>query len=319
MNNRTVLVLLGWLIVSLLGNPALAQEKGAGSINVEYQYINNDLFVDDVGEYDYWSTDTKILLFSGNYTFADKWTVFVALPYIEKRFVDESDWGGDPHNPNDAWWIDFVPPDTRFVDDGSYHGGFQDMSVSVSYQALDGPLTLSPYVGYGFPVEDYPFYAKAAIGANLWTIPVGANFSYIPYFDDWDVSGNVAYVFSEKPLGVNVDFWSVHLSAGYWFKPNFSVNAFAGLRYVIDGYEMPWDFTDDPTYSDYPDAYDNEVWYNHDRLLANRSLNLGAGFNYYFNEKYSVSGSYYKGVWARQSSEIGKAFTLGFARHFGGE
>ena len=317
MNIRTVLVLSGWLGASLLASPALAQEKGSGSISLEYQYIHSDLFVDDVGEYDYWSTDTKILLLSGDYTFADKWTVFAALPYIEKRFVSEVDWGGDPHNPNDDWWIDFVPPDKRFIDDGSYHGGLQDMSVSVSYQALDGPLSLAPYVGYGFPVEDYPFYAKAAIGTNLWTIPVGVNFSYIPYFDDWYVSGNVAYVFSEEPLGINVDYWSVHLSAGYWFRPNFSMNAFAGLRYVIDGLVMPWSFSDDPTYSDYPDAYDTEVWYNHDRVLANRNLNVGVGFTYFFNEKYSVTGSYYTGVWAEQSSETDYALTLGLARHFG--
>ena len=319
MKIRTVMVLLGWLTVSLSGSPALAQEKGAGSIGVEYQYIHSDVFKDDLGEYDYWSTDTKMLMLSGDYTFADNWTVFVALPYIEKRFVDESDWGGDPHNPNDAWWIDFVPPDKRFWDDGSYHGGWQDMSLTISYQALDGPLTLSPYIGYGFPVGDYPFYAKAAIGADLWTIPVGASFSYIPYFDDWYVSGNVAYVFSEKPVGVNVDFWSVHLSGGYWFRPDFSVNVFAGLRYVIDGLTMPWGFSDDPTYSDYPDAYDTELWYNHDRLLQNRNLNMGVGFNYFLNEKYSVSGSFYKGVWAAHSSEPGRAFTLGIARHFGGD
>lgn len=317
MNIRAVIVLLGWLTVSLGVSPALAQDKGAGSIGVEYQSIHSDLFIDDVGEYDYWSTDTRILLFSGDYTFADKWTVFVALPYIEKRFVSEVDWGGDPHNPNDAFWIDFVPPDKRFIDDGSYHGGLQDLSLSVSYQALDGPLSLSPYIGYGFPVEDYPFYAKAAIGTNLWRIPVGASFSYVPYFDDWYIDGNVAYVFSEKPLGINVDYWSVHLSAGYWFKPEFSVNVFAGLRYVIDGLEMPWSFSDDPTYSDYPDAYDTEEWYNHDRLLANRNLNIGIGFNYFFNEKYSISGTYYTGVWAEQSSELGNAFTLGVARHFG--
>lgn len=319
MNTRTILVLLGWLAVSLSTSAALAQQKGMGSIGVEYQYIHSDLFIDDVGEYDYWSTDTRLLMFAGDYTFADKWTVFVALPYIEKRFVSEVDWGGDPHNPNDAWWIDYVPTDKRFIDDGAYHGGFQDLSLTVSYEVLDGPLTLSPYIGYGVPVDDYPFYAKAAIGTNLWTIPVGASFSYLPYFDDWYIDGNVAYVFSEKPLGINVDYWSVHLSAGYWFRPNFSVNLFAGLRYVIDGLVMPWSFSDDPTYSDYPDAYDTEEWYNHDRVLANRNLNAGVAFNYFFNEKYSVSGSFYKGVWAEQSSKPDRAFTLGFARHFGQE
>ncbi len=317
MNNRTVMVLLGWLLVSPLVNPVLAEGKGEGSIRVEYQFIHADAFNDDVTTYDYWTTDTQALMFSGNYTFADNWTVFVSLPYVQKRFQSEVDWGGDPHNPNDAFWIDFVPPDKRFIDDGDYHGGFQDLSVSVSYLAVDKALKLSPYIGYGVPVDNYPFYAKAAIGANLWTIPVGVNFSYIPYFDDWYVSGNVAYVFSERPLDVKVDYWSAHLAAGYWFKPNFSANVFLGLKYLVDGLVMPWDFTDDPFYADYPDAFDTEEWYNHDRLIRHRIVNAGVGFDYSFNEKYQVSGSYYTGIWSEQTSETGLAFTLGVTRHFG--
>lgn len=311
------LIILAFLAGFLLASPAAAQEKGGGSIRVDYQFIHTDVFFDDVAEYDYWTTDTHAVVLSGDYTFADNWTVFVALPYVQKRFVSEVDWGGDPHNPNDPWWIDFVPPDNRFIDDGDYHGGFQDLSVSVSYTALDGPLTISPYIGYGTPVDDYPFYAKAAIGANLWTIPVGASFTYVPPFDDWYVSGNAAYVFSEQPLDINVDYWSAHLSAGYWFKPNFSVHIFTALKYVINGLEMPWDFTDDPFYGDYPDAFDTEEWYNHDRLLKHRNLNVGIGVDYFFNEKYALSGSFYKGVWAEQSSEPAHAFSLGVTRYFG--
>ena len=37
MNNRTVLVLLGWLSVGLSASPALAQQKGLGSVAVDYQ------------------------------------------------------------------------------------------------------------------------------------------------------------------------------------------------------------------------------------------------------------------------------------------
>ena len=313
------LVFLALLAGGLASSPASAQEKGQGSMSVVYQYVHTDVFSDGVGDYDYWTTDTHALVFSGDYTFADNWTVQVALPYIQKRFVSEVDWGGDPHNPNDPWWIDFVPPDKRFIDDGDYHGGFQDLSVSVSYTTVRGPLTLSPYIGYGFPVDDYPFYAKAAIGFNLWTIPVGTSFMYVPYFSDWYLSGNVAYVFSEKPVGVNVDYWTAHVSAGYWFKPEFSAHAFVAVKHVIDGLRMPWDFTDDPTYGNYPDAFDTEEWYNHDRLLQHRNVNVGVGFDYFFNERYKVTGSFYVGVRAEQSSEPAEAFSLGVTRYFGND
>jgi hypothetical protein len=78
----------------------------------------------------------------------------------------------------------------------------------MTYSRLDcsGP---NPYVSYGVPASDYPFFAKAAIGKNLWTVPVGTSFSYVPYFSDWHFGGNVAYVFSEKALGINVDYWLV--------------------------------------------------------------------------------------------------------------
>ena len=140
------------ILASGLASSALfaqTPKKGEGSIGVEYQYIYMDVFFDDVGEYNYWTTDTHVLMMSGSYTFADGWTVSASLPYIQKRFVSEVPWGGDPHNPNDPWWIDFDPPDKRFIDDGDYHGGFQDLSVSVSYVAVDGPLTIAPFVGLG--------------------------------------------------------------------------------------------------------------------------------------------------------------------------
>lgn len=325
MTRSTSLFAAGLLVVSLQGALFVASShaqglfEGSGSVRVELQYIKSGKFHDDTQEFDYWSTDTQVLMLSMDYSFNDRWTVFASLPYVNKRFQSEVEWGGDPHNPNDPWWIDFVPPDKRFLDDGHYHGGLQDLSVGVSYRALSGPLTISPYIAHGFAVSDYPFYAKAAIGNNLWTIPVGATFSYVPYFSDWFFNGNLAYVFSEKPLGVNVDYWLVHLSAGYWFSQNLSVNTFAGLKYVREGYKMPWSFTDDPNYGNYPDEFDTEEWWNHDRLIGFRSLNVGLGVDYFVNPIYKVSATAFTGVWAEQSNEVDYALTVGLTRFFGGQ
>ncbi len=295
------------------------QSRGDGSLTLEYQYIRTGTFDDGKYEYDYWTTDSQVLMLSGDYSFTDRLTVFASMPYIWKRFNAGDQFNGDPHNPNDSYWVDFVPPDKRFWDDGKYHSDFQDFSIGFSYLALDGPLKISPYIGYGVPMTDYPFFAKAAIGLNLWNIPVGASFSYAPYFSDWYLSGNAAYVFSEKPLGVNVDYWLTHLATGYRFTPRFAANVFLSLKYVRKGMKLPYDFVDDPENFVYPDDFGTEEWWHHDRLGAHRNLNLGLGVDYFLSPQWKVSATGYTALWVEQTNEVDYAFTMGVTRFFSGK
>ena len=315
-----------WIITGLLAlcfpvsSPAQSQQKGDASLRIEYQYIGTGAYEAETFSADYWTTDSQVLMLSGDYAFNERWTVYAALPYVRKRFVPAPNdpYGGDPHNPNDPYWIDFVPPDTRFWDDGEYHGDLQDLSFGLLYKAVDGPAwTVSPYIGYAVPASDYPFFAKAAIGQNLWNFPVGVDVSFIPYFSDWHFRGNLAYVFSEKPLGYNVDYWLGFLSAGYWFRPDLSIDLFATAKYLVDGLIIDYDFSENP--ADYPNSYDNILWWQHDRLIRHRILNLGISIDYYLNEKYQLSGSYYQTVWADQTNEVDDAYSISLTRYWGGE
>jgi len=300
--------------------PAQSQQKGDASFRVEYQYIETGSFHDALYVFDYSWTDSHVAIFSGDYAFTDRWKVYAALPYVQKRHKWDPDdpTRGDPHNPNDAFWVDYQPPDLRFIDDGNYHGGFQDLNFGIQYLALDGPLSISPFIGYGWPATNYPIYCKAAIGHNLWNIPVGVNFRVLPYFSDWYLQGSAAYVFSEKPLDVNVDYLLAYLSTGYYFTASFSMNVFATLKYIFKGLEMPYDFTDDPSYGNYPEAFDTPYWWQHDRLVGHRFANFGVGFDWFLNEKYQLSGSWFRGFWAVQSNEVDRAFTLALTRYWGG-
>jgi len=306
------------------------QQRGDASLRVEFQHIRTGDFLTDGSDFrqDWWSTDSQAVLLSGDYAINDRWTVFAALPYVRKRFNAKPGFpipgfvAGDPHNPNDPYWIDFVPADKRVWDDGEYHSDLQDFSVGVAYRVAKGPWTLNPYISYGVPASDYPFYAKSAIGLNLWTIPVGTTISFVPYFSDWHFDGNVAYVFSEKPLGVNVDYWTVHLSAGYWFKANLSVNAFFGLKSVRDGFGQLDPVFLSPDASSppiYPEDYDTEEYYQHDRLVQHRNLNFGLGIDYFFSPEWKVSGSTYQSIWTKETTEVDFAFTLGITRFFGSD
>ena len=319
---RYSLVLASWVALSFLG-VALAQEQSRGdaSIRLELQYFKSGAFVSRDQRFDYWTTKSQVALISGNYALNDRWTVFASLPYVRKRFVSEVPWGGDPHNPNDPYWVDFIPPDKRFWDDGDYHGALQDFSIGVSYRFARGPWTLNPYISYGTPASDYPIFAKAAIGRNLWTIPVGTSISYVPYFSDWHFSGDFAYVFSEKPLGRNVDYWLAHLSAGYWFKANLSVNAFLSLKYGYGTSLLSPEFVNEnadfpPVY---PDDFDTEKWWQHDRLIGNRNLVWGIGIDYAISPKWALSGSTFRSIWTEEANEDDLALTIGLTRAFGGD
>lgn len=320
-DSKQACLLWSGLLFVFLSAPAWgqSQRKGDASLRIEYQYIRTGTFNDGDVEFDYWTTDSHVALLSGDYAFSERWSVYAALPYIQKRFNAGEQFGGDPHNPNDPWWIDFVPPDKRFIDDERFHGGLQDLSFGVMYRAVDNPVwTVSPYIGYGFPTNNYPFYAKAAIGANLWNVPVGVDVFAVPYFSDWYFRGNLAYVFSEKPLDINVDYWLGNFGAGYYFTPQFSVNLFLVFKHIRDGLKLD-DFTENPNYGIYPDDYDTILWWQHDRILAHRFVNMGIGFDYFFKERYMLSGSFYKSVWSDQTNEVDRAFTLGLSFFWGGD
>jgi len=318
---------LAWLTLPLVASllvvaaPAYSQgqQRGDASVRLEYQFIRTGTFYSQDLEFDYWTTDTQVALLSGDYALNENWTVFASLPYVRKKFVSEVDWGGDPHNPNDPYWIRFDPPDKRFWDDGDYHGSLQDFSIGVSYRVVKDNWTLNPYISYGVPAADYPIFAKAAIGRNLWTLPVGLSFGFVPYFSDWHFDGNVAYVFSEEPLGRNVDYWLFHLSAGYWFRANLSANVFLS-RKDTNGLSLL-----DPVFApgadplDYPNGWDTEAWWQHDRLVGSRSMNLGVGVEYFLSPEWKISGTVFESVWNDESNEIDFAFTLGVSRYFSGQ
>lgn len=310
-------VALGALALALLcGIPLEADagpSKGDASLRVEYQYIRTGDFYDDSALFqsggDVGTTDSHVLLFSGEYALGPRWTVFASLPYIQKQHQ-----GTGPHNFEE--FVDFDPPDRRVVDDGDYHGGFQDLTAGVRYLALDGPLTVSPFISYGVPTTDYPFYGKAIIGPHLWRIPVGVDFGFQPYFSDWYFSASVAYVISEQSLGVNLNHWLAFGSAGYYFTPRFFGSVFISYKNTPDGIRMPQDITDDPLYQD-PADFDTALWWQHDRLLAHRYTNLGLGIDYALSRRNTLSFSYYTSVYTDQSNEVDNAFTVGITRFFG--
>jgi hypothetical protein len=97
------------------------------------------------------------------------------------------------------------------------------------------------------------------------------------------------------------------------------MNIFFSAKWIREGLVMPWDFTDDPTYGRFPEDFDTIEWWQHDRLLRHRFVNMGIGFDYFMNDRYLLSGTYFQTIWSEQTNEVERAFTLALTRYWGAE
>lgn len=303
---RVALAFVSLIVVSV----TVAQEYDADfddSIRLNYHYVHTGKFRSDALTYDAGTTDSHALQLSADFSLNDKWSVYGNIAYVQKRLVDPIGYG--THNPRVDFY-EYTPPDLRFIDDGDYHGGFQDFTVGVRYLALDGPLKISPFASYGTPVSDYPIYGSAIIGRGLNELHVGASLDFTPYFSDWNFQADIGYAFSEKVVGVDTSYWLMYFSASYYVTPNFAPRIFLTSRNSPNGLRYPQDF------EPYEENYDNENGWRHDQTLKHEFINAGIGFDYIISERYGISGNYYQTIDADNLLEVDYAFNVGLISRF---
>lgn len=290
--------------VLLFGFSAAAEQQStanAYSIGLEYQFMHTGDYASSIGPLDIGETDTHVLLLSGSVSLSDRWQVFGTVPYVRKRHR-----GAGVHNPNTDFPT-FAPPDLRLVDDGSYHGGLQDVTIGVSYAAVDGPFSIAPFLTLGTPLSNYPTYGNASIGKQLSEVAVGVSLEFTPYFSDWTFQADISHAFSEEVLGVDLDYWFWYASASYFLTPRFAARVFLAERRAPNALAFPEDFTA---------GFDNENWYQHDRTIKHEFLNGGLGFNYIVDDNYAVQATYFETIEADNVVEVEYAFTLGLTYRF---
>ena len=282
-----------------------ARQKGDASLTLEYQYVQSGDLVSSLGRLDLGTMDTHVMLLSGSYALNERWTVMASLPYIQRRYI-----GTDPHDAvND--FPTYEPPDLVFIDDGSYQKGLQDMYVGVQYLAKDDALFVSPYVYYGTPVNSYHIYGWSALGRGIWHLPVGVRLGYTPYFSDWSFNADIAYVFTEKTLGVDTSHWLIHASTGYYFTPRLEANIFLSIKKSFNGLDFDQAFIDQ--------YFDTETWFLHDRVLKHSYFNAGIGFHLTLSEKYALSSNVLTMVNPDQTNDIEFAGAISITRYFSGK
>ena len=138
--------------------------QGEGYVSLVYSSSASKKHLLPITVYDIGRIDSHALLADITFGLTDRIAVSVGLPLVASRYLGEF-----PHQRTN--------PDR--LDDGHWHTTWQDFRFGLSYNALNGPLMLTPFVGGVAPSHGYEYFAHAAAGRQLKELQAGVALSVL--------------------------------------------------------------------------------------------------------------------------------------------
>src|SRR6266705_35703 len=209
---------------------------GYGNVFVNKHYLGTSAGPGDNVESDFGHIRSQSVEIGLGYGLTDRLAASVAIPYILTKYYGTPGQNFFPH--------------TISVDDGQYHGIFQDFKINLSYQALQGRVAVAPFVSAVIPSHSYTYFAHSAAGKGLREYLVGTSFGARL---DQLLAGS--YVF---------------LEVGYYVTPSLSLRGIGTAVYTHGGLVLrEADVLPPP-----------EVFLHHDQIDHESGISLGGGVSY---------------------------------------
>jgi len=277
------------------GAQAWITPAGEGSVGVFHQFVHSDNHLDFEGQ-----GTTALgtewfhsLSLDGSYGLRDRIAVDGTVVWLATK------WSGGP-NP-----IPHGP-----LDNGLYHGSFQDARIVLRYQAAVRPLAVAPFVAFVTPTHSYETRGHSAFGRHLKELQLGVaagrevRLRARPVF----VHATASYSFSEAVAGydldldhINGDFaLSVPLVSGV------SITGLGSWQMMRDGLNLPL-----------PDQDREEFGQDHDRLARASFLNTGLRVSIAVTDRLDLTVSGVVTAVGRNVHAV-RAVTTGMSWNFGG-
>ncbi|MFO1505728.1 MAG: hypothetical protein U1F23_01400 [Lysobacterales bacterium] len=285
--------------------------RGHGSISVGFQdsYVRG-LRKDNATVVDSGNGRLRAIFFDVEYFFADAWSVHVGIPYVSNVF------NGSPHCPTtrppqcqNVPPLDPQHPESKFQDDGRYHGTWQDWNLGVAWHtAVFGNYLLTPSLDLHVPSHDYVFFSNAAAGPGYSQLE--AAFELAHQFDFTNLYYRVRYGYTatEHVLDTRMNFSRLELEFGWFVDERLTLRSFAtgkkGMGYTIAELGP---LTNHGT---------NDYWYHHDQIVVHDYASLGVGADYHFGDHYTLSGAFQKLIWGTSVSNFVYSADVRLTRDF---
>ncbi len=302
---------------------AYVSSKGTGAISVSYQnsFVNQHLF--SHGETFIITKDNQVVsllgqirfqavFFDVSYSITDKLAVSGYIPYITGKFIED---GGSPSNQFGNAHVVVAPDGTKSVpiDDGNYHGGFQDIGLRLRYNVTSYPVYVTPFVEYNSPSHAYPFYSHSVYGNRVAEFKVGSYFGRLldPIIPNTYIQGRYAFGFLQRIFGVSRTRQHGEVEVSYFLTPSITVSWILVGYYTNGGLALPDDFGR-------PLDTTNEKFLHHTQISQDNLLDWGIGFQYAYNDRITFYTGGVHTITGRNMHATDYAITAGMSWGFGG-
>ena len=257
--------------------------------------------------------DTNVFMLDVSYGLTDRLAVDVALPFVMSKY------SGDYPHP--------LPIGPVTLDNGRYHGTFQDVRLAVRYSAVRGRTTVTPFVGSFMPSHGYETLAHAAPGRGLRELQVGVSVAALldRLVPGAFVQGRYSYGFVQpvddlSDIRLNANRSNADLEVGYFVTPGLRVFLLGSGQLTHGGIDFPDISPDDFWQSNLELVSTPEgahAFRNHDRIDHFNYLNVGGGASVALTDNVDLFGSYMWTAAARNGHALARAVSLGLSVGFG--
>jgi hypothetical protein len=286
-----ILTLLGVLgVARAAAAQAWLPPKGEGSIAVTLgDYGFRGHFDSDGSRDPFGGTHAHSLAFELAYAITDRVTASASLPFVSTRLSGS------------------FPPGVALgpLDDGRYHGDFQDVRADLRFIVRALPLALTPTVGVNIPSHRYEVIGEAVPGKRTREVFAGLNVGRTLGTSTY-LHGRYIYSWVEKvvPDVKRLDRSNVDLEAGQTIG-RVTVRGLGALQVTHGGLDLE-DMRTRPGF-----------FRDHDRAARTNYLNLGAGASVDATGTLAVFAVFYKTVRGENAHQA-HSLSLGASWEFGG-
>jgi hypothetical protein len=269
-------LVVSWFVVpSAVLAQAWVPPAGEAAVSIDYQSFNSPGHLNRLGQPIGGGTQSHTVLVEIEYGITNKIAVTGALPYITAKYT-----GVGPACP-----LCVTSPfefDLSHLDDGAYHGTFQDFRFGLRYNAVQKGLLLTPFLGGVLPSHHYENTGEAAVGRRFPEGQLGINAgrdfgSLVPRAY---AQARYSYTFVPRDESVPLNRSNAIVEIGY------SITSALAARGVAT-----WQRTHGGL-AGFPEFGKSEnLLVNHDRLLRDNNWRGGAGVSYALTDSLDLSAT----------------------------
>jgi hypothetical protein len=299
-------VRVGWIsvVLAILLAPAVSAvaqpwvpPPGEGTVSVTYQnYYVEGHFVGPTGERTgNGATHSKSLSAEVDVGLPDSIGLTVSLPYIRSKYTG-----------SDVYYVGGHPTFPGPLDDGQYHGAFQDVHVEGRRMFEFGRISLAPIAGLTVPTHEYETQGEAVPGRHRTEIQFGASAG--TDLSNWLPSGylDARYVLAaaERIDGIPAVHSNIDVEAGCGVMRRLSIRGLTSWQIKNKG----------PTVAELV----AHGWSTHDRFIVSNYFNLGGGMAIQLTPSTELSGTWVSTITGDSGAHIARMLAVSLTRAFGG-